>query len=217
MKKLGFEYDPPPPVSDPGPGVNAANMGRRYGISDVKLAQTHGYHLAEPLEESEHYEVGPEAMYALMGEDAMMPSPPAGIDKASIPKGGCVGEVRRKIPLLNEDLASRLDAESLDKSRNDARVVKALSAWSTCMSKRGYDVATPLNVPELSNAGKDGGASESEISTAVADVECKESTDLIKTWFSVETEIQKQQIEKNQLALDQARKKNQETLKKIAS
>ncbi|MCX5388370.1 hypothetical protein [Streptomyces sp. NBC_00083] len=217
MAKMGFTYNPPPPVSDPGPGKNAANLGRRYGISDLKSARSYGYHLAAPLKESPHYNVSPEELYALMGENSSMSSPPADVNKAEIPKGGCVGEARAKIPSLDESLASQFDADSLKKSQDDVRVINSLKAWSACMAKRGYHVDNPHSVPELASSMSSATISSGEIATAVADVECKDSTGLIKDWFAVEKEIQNQQIEANRPALDQARKKNQDVMRKASS
>lgn len=217
MAKMGFDYDPPAPVQDPGDlGQNGANMGRRYGISDPKTARTFGYHLEKNPESSPTYEISMEMQYALMGTDSGIPNPPARLKAKDIPKGGCTGQARRKVPLLDEDLASQLNYDSLEKSKADPGVQRAISAWSDCMAKQGHDVLSPLDVPELSNAADGGNPSENEIAVAVADVECKTSTNLIRIWFSVEKKIQKQQIEKNQLVLDATKKENDEALKAAA-
>ncbi|WP_225848299.1 hypothetical protein [Streptomyces sp. HPF1205] len=43
MARYGFSYTPPA-FSTADPSGNAANMGRRYGVVDMTVAGTYGYH-----------------------------------------------------------------------------------------------------------------------------------------------------------------------------
>ena len=77
----------------------------------------------------------------------------------------------------------------------------ALASWSTCMRSKGYRIGSPLDAPSLAPSANGPHANAQEISVAVADVACKSATGLIRTWFTVESAIQHQEVEDNQLAL----------------
>ena len=68
------------------------------------------------------------------------------------------------------------------------QVQDAFSAWSQCMSGRGYRYPTPLAA--AAQFSLDGVPSNEEIATAVADVDCKAATNLTSIWFSVESQFE---------------------------
>jgi hypothetical protein len=193
------------------PGFDGANMARRYGISDLAQAQQYGYHLATPPPTSSNpaNSVGTPALRSVMfgskPNSSGQSTPLTEYDGKSVPAGGCYAQAGRQIgdANLDADLPNRLDTQSMDRSTADPRVQAALAKWSACMAGKGYHVDSPLNadtlVPDLNSPEP----STAEIQVAVADVTCKQSTDLINTWFAVETSLQKTLIASNQLALQQ--------------
>ncbi|MEV7186132.1 hypothetical protein [Kitasatospora sp. NPDC093102] len=204
MKSLGFEFAPPQPGSYPPPNFDGANMARRYGVSVPAEAEKFGYHLANDIGEPPLFEPGPAAGVALKGRgpNGEKPADPR------IPEGGCLGESDRKVGNLDETLVNQLNGDSFERSQSDPAVLQALAAWSSCMKGKGYTAASPLTVNEqLKNRGSRT-VSPEEIATAVADVDCKQESDLTRTWFEVETRIQNDLIGGNQLALTEARDAN---------
>jgi hypothetical protein len=82
-----------------------------------------------------------------------------------------------------------------EKAQSDPRVIRGFKAWSACMRQAGYSYPTPLTA-----AGDQrwaGAISQAEIQTAVADVRCKQRTDLIGIWFSVESGYENASIQAN--------------------
>ncbi|MFJ8789750.1 hypothetical protein [Streptomyces sp. NPDC102462] len=207
MKRLGFDYDPPEPGRYPPPSADDANMVRRYGIADLAQARTHGYHLAHDSGEPPAYEVASAANAALTGRNAK------GAAVAGVPEGGCLGESVRRIGELDGSLASRLNNEGFDASKANPKVREVVQAWSACMRRKGYTSPTPLDAAKLADSLSAPTPSRAETDIAVADVECKKSTDLVQVWFKEETRIQDELIEKNQLALQEAKKTTEEAVR----
>ena len=84
------------------------------------------------------------------------------------------------------------------------------------MKGRGHQVATVWDTTEVVNVlGPTAG--DEEIKIAVADVECKQQTGLIRIWFDEETAIQKQLVAGDRAALDRARARTDKTLSKAAA
>jgi hypothetical protein len=75
-----------------------------------------------------------------------------------------------------------------EKSKTDPRVVAVIKLWSECMKRSGFTYASPLDAggdrPEWLRAAT---PSVAEIRTAVADVRCKQQTNLIGIWFTIES------------------------------
>jgi hypothetical protein len=81
------------------------------------------------------------------------------------------------------------------------------------MANKGYTVATPFDAMNLQSSSSGQSAGDQGISVAMADVTCKDHTGLIKTWFTAESSVQRQQIEQNQLALQAVRTKLDNSVK----
>ncbi|WNI16186.1 hypothetical protein [Actinacidiphila sp. ITFR-21] len=62
-------------------------------------------------------------------------------------------------------------------------------------------MASPLRAADLAPYVRGRAISAAAIRVAVTDVDCKARTGLVKTWFDVESGIQRQQVEDNQLTL----------------
>ncbi|MEE1927536.1 hypothetical protein V1J52_04925 [Streptomyces sp. TRM 70351] len=216
MGRFGFAFDPPEPGLYPLPGYNDANMQRRYGITDPEVAAEFGYHLPDDPGEPPVWEPGQGAEEAVFRGGG--PSVSGGRYQGEpVPEGGCLGESQRKLGHYDYTLAGQVEFASLEESQKRPEVRAALGRWSACMKQNGYTVEHPYKTPNL--LGKALGAeqpSREELSLAVTDVKCKETSDLVRTWFTAETQVQKRRIEENQLALDEEWKANEAVLKKAA-
>ncbi|MCX4853781.1 hypothetical protein OG426_55895 (plasmid) [Streptomyces canus] len=218
MARYGFTVNFPPPGVNPPPNADDSNMPRRYGISDRAAAAKYGYEL--PPDTAQHPaapDLTPAAIAVLTGRKALNPraeKAPSTYRDRRIPEGGCQQESYDKLGArIDFTLISRLDHDSLAKSQEDARVQKAVKAWSACMKNQGYTVADPYGAFDLVPRSDGGSVPQKEITLALADIDCKQKTDLVRIWYGVDAEIQRQQVEENQLALEQAREKNSKAVK----
>ncbi|MGW0596828.1 hypothetical protein ACWD11_06715 [Streptomyces sp. NPDC002776] len=218
MAGFGFDFRPPPAGTTPPPNSNDANMERRYGITDRKVAEKHGYGLDEkgPETGAQAPALTESAEMVLSGGlrkgDSVTPAPDS-YEGKKIPKGGCTGWAQNKVGSAGLDfsLVSRLNYESLMRSQDAPEVRDATGKWSSCMKGKGYEVAHPFEAIDL-NKGQPLD-SERAISGALADIDCKKSVNLVNIWFEADSEIQRKQIEEHQLALDEARKQNEAAVK----
>jgi hypothetical protein len=90
-----------------------------------------------------------------------------------------------------------------------------VKSWSACVGGKGYEFNEPLNA--LGKFERDfltTKPSAAEIQAAVADVKCKQETNLIATWHRINAEYETKAIEKNQLALTEERRRVDAALKK---
>lgn len=220
MATFGFTYAPP------APGVplsnDDANMNRRYGVSDADEAAQYGYHLpnyaAPPVTSSP---VSSAEDLVLTGHTGNTASPSAAASTyhgVQIPHNGCIGSSTAKLGgVLNTALPDQLDSTSLSQSQAEPVVQTALHAWSACMKSKGYTVDTPFNAPALAASSNGRSPTSQEIEVAVADVGCKQQTNLVNTWFTAESAVQDQQVEHNQLALNQLRQQIDAAVKAAAA
>jgi hypothetical protein len=135
-----------------------------------------------------------------------------------IPPGGCLAEAHQELAargiLINDsNTASAINDRGYALSKNDYRVQSAVRQWSTCMKTRGYSYRTPddaMSDPRWSlNSSKPSGI---EIAVATADATCKESSNLVGIWYTVESAYEdelisraKTQLEHVKSALEAAR------------
>lgn len=154
---------------------------RRYGITDLATAEAYGYGLGDR-------------------DPGRLRQRP----RTAVP-GVCLTGVQRRlepVPLADPLLAQRLSAESYGRSRADTRVRSVISAWSRCMRTSGYSYDDPLQPggdPRLSGGGA------AAVATATADIACKQKTNLVGVWFSVEAGYQRREIAANRPALETIR------------
>ncbi|WP_369392377.1 hypothetical protein AB5J72_35925 [Streptomyces sp. CG1] len=214
----GFTVTFPPAGVNPPPNADDSNMPRRYGISDPVAAAKYGYEL--PPDTTEHPQppkLSPAAIAVLTGRKALDPraeEAPSTYQGKKVPKGGCEQASFDKLGArIDFTLPSHLDHDSLVKSQEDPRVQKALTAWSGCMKSKGYTVADPYAAVGLVPGSGSGSASQKEITLALADIGCKQKTDLVRIWHGVDAAIQQRQVEQNQLALQQLKEKNSGAVK----
>ncbi|MFD8725937.1 hypothetical protein ACFV2H_50470 [Streptomyces sp. NPDC059629] len=217
MAGYGFTLTLPPAGSTPPPNDNDANIERRYGITDRATAAKYGYGLPDELQHQQGAELPKmtkEETEVFSGFTSLDPHDP---DRApapstyngkSIHRNGCAGLADEQTgqSALDFSLAGRLDAETLTESQNTPEVKSVIAAWSQCMKTKGYTVDTPYNAIDLVPRAE-GAVSQDEIDAALADIDCKQSTDLVKIWFDAETAIQKQQIADHQGELTKAKER----------
>jgi hypothetical protein len=79
-------------------------------------------------------------------------------------------------------------------TQSDPRVVAVDAAWSRCMAQRGYHYTSPQQPAAHNWPSK---PTKKEAATAVADVACKQQTNLTNTWLTVEAAYQTALIGQN--------------------
>ena len=186
------------PVTTAGSAPGLAE--RRYGLADGAVAATHGYHLEEPPP-GETPEAADEIPEELLWGAA---TPAATIGGEPVPQDGCTGEATRAFggELGDPELVQRINVESVQDAMGDPRVVAAFADWSDCMAQRGFDYATPWD-PPAEDWFAEPEASAEEIAVATADVECKEATEVITVWHTVDSELQTAMLDEHRAELDQ--------------
>ncbi|MEV4426422.1 hypothetical protein ACN9M0_13880 [Streptomyces sp. R-07] len=218
MADFGFTIVFPPVGTNPPPNADDANMSRRYGISDRAMAEKYGFGIPpDTVEHPAPPKLTAAAVAVLTGRKGLNPRAepaPATYRGKKIPKDGCQGSSFDRIGArIDFGLSSRLDRDSLVKSQETPEVRAVVTAWSGCMKKKGYEVADPYAAIDLVPRVEGGTTSTKEISAALADIDCKKETDLVRVWHTAEAAIQTRQVERNQLALQQLKEKNAHAVK----
>lgn len=213
MRGYGFSFKPEADTNTIS--YDASNMGRRYGLSDPAAAAQFGYSVpsfahpasSDPALTQQEYVV-------LTGEPAAAPGStpnptprptPGTYNGKAIPAGGCVGQADQQLTdPANGMLVNQLDQQSLDESQKLPEVKAAISQWSDCMRHNGYQAAAdPLTASLLTQqlGGTAGDAVDKKVT--VADVTCKERTNLVGVWFAAESTVQKRYIAADETRLRQ--------------
>ncbi|MEV4628144.1 hypothetical protein AB0J90_17865 [Micromonospora sp. NPDC049523] len=188
-----------------GGGAGLGRMTRRYGVTDAATAARWGYHLAPDQGSTEHGPSGPEPSavenLVLTGNESGRHAPPGETGATGrthrgqpIPAGGCAGQAQRELGLadrdaLGESLTTSIDLAAFDRSKTDPRLTAVFADWSTCMRAEGLsfpDPLAPLGAMDLRTAAPE----PAELRTAVTDVACKRQTNVVGTWFGVESAYQ---------------------------
>ncbi|MFG2260597.1 hypothetical protein [Streptomyces mirabilis] len=214
MAEYGFTVTFPPAGQTPPPSADDANMPRRYGITDRATAAKYGYGLPEDSQGQKGTRMPAltkEQVEVLTGRTSIRNNPtdpapepaPSTYQGKPIHKDGCAGWAADQLGNRNLDfsLVSQLDGESVTQSQKTPAVQEAISAWSKCMNTKGYTVATPYDADKVVPHA-DGAPSQGEINVALADIDCKKSTNLVEIWFNEDSKIQDQQIKDHKSELD---------------
>lgn len=224
MKSFGFTYIQQYATANGATDFDAANMSRRYGITNLVQASQYGYHLPQststssstqqPLLSGAEYDV---LWGHTQNSDSDTVHTTAG--GVEIPNGGCMAESVRQAQHLapaapQAQLAQQVNLDSFSKSQSDPRVIAAIGAWAKCMDAAGYELASPLAA--MSQFTGPLPASQAEITEAKTDLSCKSSTKLIQTWDAAETEIENQMIAANQEVFAQILQSKHAALKAAA-
>ncbi len=170
------------------------NQDRRYGVTAAADVAVNGYH-PPVIPSTPRPKKSPDERLALIGPEAI--GKPAGSTLAvkghKVPLGGCQGEARRALSgdvtaLPGSAVASGISGESYERSKRDPAVRRVFAAWSRCMKTKGFSYPDPIGAA----AGFTGAtASSREKKVAVADVACKEQTNLVTVWFAADARLQR--------------------------
>ncbi|WP_369263710.1 hypothetical protein [Streptomyces sp. R35] len=225
MADYGFDIQLTVAGATPPPNDNDANMERRYGLTDREAAEKYGYGLPEALTDQPRQKVpdlSEEQVEVLTGHGKPTKASPDSVPVAKaapdtykgkkIHDKGCIGYADEEIgkSAIDFQLASELNGQSFTQSMKAPAVKEALGAWSQCMKGKGYTAATPTESAALVQHTDP--ASQEEIDTALAEIDCKQETNLVDIWFKEETAIQKQQIADHKDELTAAKDKNTKAL-----
>ncbi|WP_344290375.1 hypothetical protein [Streptomyces synnematoformans] len=213
MRRFGFsDWATEPIGTSPPPASTAANMPRRYGLTDLAVARQYGQHPPETGSEStppaSREDPAALAVYEGVKKDG---TELKSYNDRTVPEDGCLGEVQKTLPNIDPTLVEELNARSFTESQGVPAVREAMDVWSSCMNVRGFDVASVWDVENLYDETTTS-ASQDEIRLAVAEVECKQQSDLVGVWFREESAIQERLITENKEPLELAQTIRQEAL-----
>ncbi|MFJ1969264.1 hypothetical protein ACIO93_11405 [Streptomyces sp. NPDC087903] len=152
MRRFGFDW----PASGPrlsestgtgtGTGMkNAANISRRYGITDLAAAARYGYHFAsdarqKPTKDTSARQPHPDALAVLTGRTDEGDPAPTRHHGRTVPQAGCQGQATARLSgdpqrLGNGQLVGEINIVSYQRSQTDPRVKSVFRAWSACVSR----------------------------------------------------------------------------------
>lgn len=214
MRDYGFDYLP---NLAPHIALTAQNAhesaSRRYGVSDQTIAATRGYHLSAQA-------AGPAAPASINTLPATqrlaLTGAPGGTARTAhgkpIPPGGCLRMATAQIvgPSDNAtdtlDLVAKLDHDDHTKAMADPRLKTAITHWSACMTSSRYSYTDPYAALADPRWNLDSATpTHTEIQTALADIACKHSTNLLGIAYAVESDYENTDIARNGPALADAK------------
>ncbi|MCX5176595.1 hypothetical protein [Streptomyces virginiae] len=136
----------------------------------------------------------------------------------AIPEEGCLGQSILDFRKDYEhpqavETARHISSQSYQDSMARPEIQTAFQKWSTCMKEKGYTYASPMDPPSVGKF-QEGPVTVEERATAQADVACKTRTDLLNSWFAVESEIQQAMIAGDAKVLQELRELHR---KKVAA
>lgn len=212
VSQFGAEYTAADPALVTGIPPFDSNA-RRYGLFDPEHAATLGYNFSaeqgdtgsqtEP-DPATRWNPGETELLLVRGGTFNLVTPPADVEGRPLPEDGCQGEANR---ILREgtlaeppslDLFNDLNVESHERAEADSRVEAAIAQWSECMGQAGYNYRT---IWEPNNESWPEPPGDQEITVAQSDVACKQETNLVGIFYTVETAYQERIIEDNAEAL----------------
>ncbi|MFE4975122.1 hypothetical protein ACFRAR_23835 [Kitasatospora sp. NPDC056651] len=131
----------------------------------------------------------------------------------ALPPGGCISAAQQELIAhggtgRDAQVAVTINFEGFERSGADPRVKAVFQDWSRCMAERGYTYATPDDALKDSRWVASPTPSAEEIATATADVQCKERTNVVGVWFTVETAYENELIRLHQAELTAAKAGN---------
>lgn len=165
--------------------LQTSENARRYGLTDERAAQRHGYHV--PAE--------PRVLRVQAEERSWRAGLSPAEEKALFGENGCASEAAERLRAgggtPGASWFTSYDFDSVDASAAAPSVRPALARWRACMTERGFRYDTPRAAVEDKRWNLDSKAPTSqEIAVATADVRCKEETGLITVRAAAERRIQ---------------------------
>ncbi len=176
----------------------------RYGIHDAELASTRGYHPAATQQEAydEAMELG-------------------AVDTSGAPDSevrACVAEIDGQVPPAQPaDIVQRVSGEAFQESMADPTVVEVFTKWSACMKTKGYEYENPMDANDDPRFNDPEQVTDLEIATANSDIACRDKYDVARTWFDVESTIQRNKIAQHLDKFNAAAESARETIRKAKS
>ncbi|MFI5803388.1 hypothetical protein [Streptomyces sp. NPDC051561] len=203
LKRFGYDLDLRAPSSQNSMSSNE----RIYGVTDLSEVRVSGYRIPshKTRERPASPKLSPEVQTIIKGQGQTQ------ANGTAIPRGGCDAESKRSLsrggPMVEDlDRAGMIAAEESQKAKGDPRLKEAFGAWSECMRKKGYSYNEPMDANDDPAFSVGKSASPKEIRTAVSDVECKKSVNLLGVWTAVDTAYQKIAIEQHAEELKEVQK-----------
>lgn len=218
MAGFGFTYDAPLWYLGES-GMFPMENGRishdlLYGLLDMAQAQRSGYHpnLIPAEEERAQAEQDWQQEYDRLFSHShaylnVMGAEFGGGTYAgrTIPEGGCFGEGQRQVQGSDIELVRLFDTlggQSWQAASEDGRVQAVFEKWSVCMSKAGFNYDTPWTA---NNEAGGPDVTDAEIAIAVADVRCKQQTNVVGVYAAVDGAYQRVLIDKYAVELGDAK------------
>jgi len=202
MKRFGYTWTALPDHARP----QASHLRREYGIVDAAVAAKYGYNLPEIVDEAASpsplpppYQLSDAETLVLTGLRPDGSAGPKTFRRQPIPKGGCLWEGLHSLTTdeSGTDTADEILFAAYGRSQADPRVIAIFKKWSACMAQSGYKYSDPMTAnADPRRMTSETTASRAEIQTALADVACKKSTNLIGTWFAIESAYEQEYIAK---------------------
>jgi hypothetical protein len=214
MRAKGFTVPPPTPVQQElSQLTSSSQLQEPYGLTSAHQAAEFGYSspISAKIKLPHHINsfgpgtIGPKespAYYtALIGYPTGVP--PAGYDTVK----GCTGQAYNALdggpaPVDPHDVVGTLAGQAEQDTQGSSVVIRALAAWTSCMAAKGYSYQTPM---QAASAKWPQSPSPLEISTAKADVRCKEKSDLPLIWQRTQASYERQLINQYAGALAQVK------------
>lgn len=239
LAEFGFEPDRLPGAFNADDELATSFTSGRYFISNLENAQSYGYHtsltpafvraeerrqqrLAEAEASRPDERTAAARALVTMGVDIRTGEPAAdlSLDGGVIPEGGCFAEANRDLAggdhgLGRADLPNQLQFDAWEQSRSDPRVVRVFADWSACMAGQGFSYVDPIEANNAAEWSADA-PSARELTTATADVTCKQQHNVVGVWHGVEVEIQNQMIEANAAELTEVADQLDDVLAAVA-
>jgi hypothetical protein len=227
MRQKGFTVPPPTALQQEIDQVTSSStFAEPYGITSMTQAAQYGYSSpvpagVKPVPHVTHYgpgsNLGPKESPAYYEALVGYPSgvPPAGYDTVK----GCTGQAYDELdggptPVDPHDVVGTLGAEAEQETQSNARVIQVMAAWSSCMTGKGYSYQTPM---QAAAAQWPTSPTPLEISTAKADVSCKEKTNLPLIWQRTEAGYQATLVNQNAAALGQVKQATDAEIRRAES
>ncbi|RPF34210.1 hypothetical protein [Streptomyces sp. TLI_185] len=230
MDRLGFDYQQP---QQSGAAKESPNS-RLYGVTDPATAARYGYRSpeetqsgatrakAEPLSKAEET--------ALFGAPDLRPAElPKSQQEAEresgdggVPVGGCTRESFLKLYAPDPKSVDvlyvfQLKSEAQTRARTDSRTEQVNARWSACMAKSGYQAKEPMKAAEELGFTDAELAGPEAITAATVDVACKKKTNLVGTYYAVQSAYQRRLVEEHAETLNLARQQLRDRLRLAAS
>lgn len=202
MLRFGAAFDVPPQTVP----AERTDYDRLFGVLDLSLAKKSGYHIpGDEISNTGQTAARSTKSLGMLDEHALSIATGEATARnravESLPSGGCVSESRETVGVVNPELVEAAIGYGLEQSDRDVRVLAAFRAWSTCMAERGFKYETPaaaINDPRWATQR----ASQDEIATAVADVTCKNETNLTGVRVAVASAWQEKYIRSHRESFD---------------